>query len=311
MKKILVLVSFLVVAAACATSPTNNQNTPANANRTAETKPATAPSEADIIAKEKATWDLVKKKDWDGFGKMLASDYVEVMDNGVHDKAATLTTIKDFDLTDATFADWKMLTIDKDAAILTYTVTLKGTFKGEAAPAGPYRAAAAWVNRNGEWQAIYFQETMVKEPPPQPSPKTTPSPKSASSPKASPSPAGPDVIANEKVVWDALKAGDFDSFASYLASDLRNVQPDGVYDKTQSVQGLSMSDFAKVEVSNWKAVKFDDDASLVTYTVKFPGSAPAEYHSTIWVLRDGKWVAQFHMGTPAGVPPPPTPAKKM
>jgi len=48
-------------------------------------------------------------------------------------------------------------------------------------------------------------------------------------------------------------------------------------------------------------VKFDDDASVVTYKVHVPGMKPSDtgYHSTIWVKRDGKWHAFFHMGTPA------------
>ena len=76
MKKILALVSLLVLAAACATQPSGNKDMATNANnanKPAETKSA-APSEADIIAKEKASWDVIKKKDWDGFAKMLTSE---------------------------------------------------------------------------------------------------------------------------------------------------------------------------------------------------------------------------------------------
>ena len=65
MKKILVLVCFLLVAVVgCATQPTGNKDVVANANQPAETKPAAMPSESDIIAKEKGTWDAIKKKDW-------------------------------------------------------------------------------------------------------------------------------------------------------------------------------------------------------------------------------------------------------
>src|ERR1700730_4207029 len=147
MKKILAFVSFLVVAAACTTEPTTNTGT-SNAN-TAMSK-AAAPSEADMIAKEKAAWDTLKKKDYDAFGNLLASDYIEVTDEGVFDKPGILADVKNFDLTDATFSDWKMLAIDNDAVILTYQTTLKATYKGDAVPAGPYRSAAAWVNRDGE-----------------------------------------------------------------------------------------------------------------------------------------------------------------
>src|SRR5262249_4478353 len=143
MKKIFLVVSLLALASACATEPSGNKDMTANANKPGEMKSTAPPSEADIIAKEKAAWDAFKKKDTDGFGKMLTTDYFEVTDNGVMDKAATISSMKDVELTDVTFADWKMLPIDKDAVLITYTANVKGKYKGEAMPPGPYREASA------------------------------------------------------------------------------------------------------------------------------------------------------------------------
>jgi len=311
MKKTLVLVSLFIVAAACSTAPPGNVNTNANmanANKGAETKSAGAVSESDIIAKEKSGWDMIKKKDWDGFGKLLTSDYLEVLDDGVHDKAKTLTAIKDFELSDVTFENWKMLPIDKDAVIITYTATVKGTFKNEAVPPGPYREAAVYVNRNGEWLAAFYQVTLSRTAPPPPSPSPTASQpaKSPASP-AKPGETGPDAVANEKLVWEALKSKNYDAFASYLSSESMEIEAEGVYDKAGSVKGVTTVDLSKAEQSDWKTLKFDDDASLVTYTVVLPGMKPGEkpdkeYHSTIWVKRDNKWQALFHQGTPAAIP---------
>jgi hypothetical protein len=317
MKKILVLVSLLIAAAACSTAPSGNKDVTANANsananKGGEIKSTAMVSESDIIAKEKASWDAIKKKDWDGFGKMLATDYIEVLDDGVHDKASTLTQIKDFDLSDVTFADWKMLPIDKDAVIITYAATSKATFKGEAVPLGPYREASVYVNRNGEWVAVFYQETLGgNPPPPPPSPKATPPSKQAPSPMAKPEETGTDAAANEKLVWDALKSKNYDAFGSYLTSDSINIEADGVYDKAGSVQGVSMGDFSKAQLGDWKTLKFDDDASLVTYTVTIPGMKPEkEYHSTIWIKRDSKWQALFHQGTPEAMAPAAKPDMK-
>lgn len=306
MKRFLVLACFLTAAVACAPQPSVN-NTTSNTNAISEVKPAAMPSEADIIAKEKTTWDLVKKKDWAAFEKMVASDFVEILSDGVHDRAHVLANLKDFDLTDVTYADWKFVPIDADAALVYYSATLKGTYKGEAVPAGPYRLASAWVKRNGEWVTIYYQETLAKAPPPPPPPPAKSEAKPTTSPMAKPAETGPDVTANEKLVWDALKSKNYDAFASYLASDSIEVEPDGVYDKTGSVKGVSMFDFSKAELSDWKTVKFDDDASLVAYTVKLPKMEP-EYHATIWVKRDGKWQALFHQGTRAAKPETTKPA---
>jgi hypothetical protein len=315
MKNILVLVSLLIVAAACSTTPSGNKDVTANANsananKGPETKSGALVSESDIIAKEKASWDAIKKKDWDGFGKTLASDYMEVLDDGVHDKAATLAGIKDFDLSDVTFADWKMMPIDKDAVILTYTATVKAKFKGEVVPPGPFREAAAYVNRNGEWVTVFYQETLARTPQPAPSPAAS-QPKPAASPSAKPGEPGPDVMANEKLVWEALKTKNTDAFLSYLTNDFMEIETDGVYDKAGSAETLRLFDFSKSALSDWKSVKFDDDASLVIYTVKTPGMKPdTEYHSTIWVNRGGKWLALFHQGTPAAMAAPAKPEVK-
>ena len=311
MKRILVLVSLLIAAAACSTTSPGNKDVAtnansANANKGTEMKSTAMVSESDIIAKEKASWDAIKQKDWDGFAKTLASDYIEVLDGGVHDKASTLTEIKDFDLSDVTFADWKMLTIDKDAVIITYTATAKAKFKGEAVPPGPYREASVYVNRNGEWVTVFYQETLASTAPPPPSPKTTPAAKKeAASPMARPAETGADPTANEKLVWDALKTKNFDAFGSYLTTDFVNIEPDGFHNKESTLKGLSMADFSKAQVSDWKTVKFDEDASLVTYTLTMPGMKPEKvYHSTIWINRDSKWQALFHQGTTAAAAKP-------
>jgi hypothetical protein len=303
MKKLIGFVSLMVLLAACTAEPPANNSGMANANKAAETKTAAAPSEADIMAKEKGAWDAFKKKDAAAFEKMLTTDYIEVLDSGVKDRATSIAGMKDFELSDLTFADWKMLPIDKDAVIITYSVNVKGTFKGEAVPPGPYREASVYVNRNGEWLAAYFQETLaatapstMAPPPPTPAPKTSASPAASMKPAETTS----DVIANEKLVWDLFKAKNFDAFAGLLAPEFVETEADGVYDKAGSVKGVQMMNAGQFELSDWKAMKFDDDASLVTYTVTSKGAKPMkDYHSSIWANRNGKWVALYHQGTPA------------
>lgn len=308
MKKILALVSFLVVTAACTTEPSTNTGTASNANSTAE-KSTAGISEADATAREKGVWDALKKKDYGAFSNMLAADYIEVEDDGVYDKAATNTTIKDFAVSDATFSDWKVMPINKDAVIVTYNLTVNATYKGTAVPPGPYRVASSWVNRDGKWLGIYYQETLAKTgPPPPPPPTASPAAKSSASPAAKTAEAttGPDPVANEKMVWDALKSKNYDGFGAFLAPDAIEIEPDGVYDKAASVKGVSMFDFSKATLSDWKTAKFDSNASLVTYLVTIPGAKPdKERHSTIWVNRNGKWMALLHQGTPVATAPPP------
>ena len=172
MKKIITLAVFVVAAAACSAPPPAT-NAPASNANSATAKASPAVSEADATAREKATWEAIKTKDYDGFANMLASNYLEVGGDGVFDKAGIIKNVKELTLSDATFSDWKMLPIDKDTVLLTYQVTLKGTVKNQEIPPGPYRAGAVWQNRDGKWAAVYYQETLAQAAPadvPPPSP---------------------------------------------------------------------------------------------------------------------------------------------
>ena len=253
MKKILILVSMLIVAAACAAPPAEpaldtNRNT--NVGEIA----SAMISEADATAKEKAIWDTIKRKDYTAFADMLAEDQIEILSNGVHDKAGSIAGVKDFEPSETNFSDWKFLPIDKDGFIVAYTVAVKGKWKGKEFPLESTRCSSAWVRRNNKWLAIYHQECPLKNAPPPPPPASSSPAKPASSPATTPeATTGPDPIANEKLVWDLFKSKSYDTFAQLLAPDFLEVAPDGYYDKAGTVKGVSMFDASKSELSDLKA----------------------------------------------------------
>ncbi len=271
-----------------------------------------APSADEMFAKEKAAWDTLKQKDYDAFGNMLASDYIEVTNEGVVDKAGIIAIVKDFVPTAITYSDWKMLPIDNDAVILTYDLTLKALEKGKETQPGPQHAAAVWVNRDGKWLAFYFQQTPVKDTPPPPPANTDKAEKAAASPAAKAPETGPDPIANEKIVWDFFKSKNLDAFAAVLDPAFVEIESNMVMDKAAAVKGADF-DTSQIELSEWKAVKLDNDAALVTYllTPKGPKMGGQERHTTIWANRGGKWVALLHIGTAVMKPMSPSEMKKM
>jgi hypothetical protein len=308
MKKIFLLVSALILTAACSAPSTNEPARPANVN--AEKKAPAPVTQADAIANEKAVWDALKNKDYAAFSNLLAEDQLEVTGEAVNDKAGSTTMVKDFEPTEVAFSDWKFLSIDKDAYVVTYTVNVKGKYKGKDFPAESGRASSAWANRGGKWLAVYHQQCPVKPPmaPAKTAPKPTTSP--AGPPPAIPT-TGPDAIANEKIVWDLFKAKNYDGFATLLDSDFIEVEPDGVNDKAGCVKGVAEFDASKAELSDWKTLKIDDDASLVTYTVKMAGQpGDGERNSSIWAKRDGKWVGVLHHGGTPVMKPAATAAPK-
>lgn len=324
MKRMLLPAALLAcAAAACAPAPSNTANTTAtntnaaNANAANTNAASTAGvSESDLLAKEHEIYDNFKKKDTAAFGALLTDDFIYVgPEPAVHDKADTLKIIGSNDLNDISITDSRLVRIDNDAAVLVYNSHSAGNGPDKKPFDYEARESSVWVNRGGKWIAIFHQDCYVRPmPPPPPASANTNASANSNKPAATTSPAaaatpGADAAANEKMVWDAIKRHDATAFGNFLAEDAVEVEPDKVYTKSESVSTVSSLPFlASATLSDFKTMKIDDDASIVTYTVKGigPDHKPfTEHHSTVWANRNGRWQAVFHHGTPVGPPPPP------
>lgn len=304
MKKLFLLVSALALFVACAAPETPAPSSNANVS---SSPAAVAMTETAAIANEKAIWDSIKTKDYAAFENMLAADQIEVTGESVNAKAQSVAMVKDFEPTEVNYSDWRFMSIDKDAYLITYTVDMKGKYKGKEFPAESGRASSAWVNQGGKWLAIYHQETPIK-----PAPAAPATPKKSPAATATASPAAPaavpatssDPAANEKIVWDLFKAKNYDGFASLLDPAFIEVESDKVYTKAEAVEGVQTFDATKATLSDWKSVTLNPKAAITTYVAKMAGMpGDGERHSTVWAERNGKWVALFHQGgTPVTKP---------
>jgi hypothetical protein len=306
MKRITLLALLALAASGCATttqapSNTNASMTPANTATSATPKPAADATNSPVTEQEKQVWDAIKEKDPAAFAAMLAEDFMYVSNDGVYDKAGTVDGIKEIEATDITLSDWKTVAINKDTAVVTYTVDMKGTSGGQPIPPGSMRAGSVWVNRGGKWVAVFHQDTPVEEPPKSDAAANKPEAKPAAAGDSSktPEPVADDPIAREKQVWDAIKKKDYDRFASFLADDQIEVFAWAVNDKAGSIEGIKQVDLSSAVLSDFKAMKLDDNAAIVTYMMK--GSGPIDpagaRASTVWARRDGKWLAVYHQDT--------------
>jgi hypothetical protein len=312
MKRSLALAALLLAASACTTTTDNtntgagNTNANTNANTAAASPTPAGPTQADLEAKERQTWDAIKAKNWDAFGGMLADDFVIVTKDGIANKAQALEGIKTYDMTEYSFADIRFVKVDADLAVITYTAKETTNENGKPTPGKPARCSSAWVNRGGKWLVAYHQESEIVE---MPAASATPataaspaaSPATAASPAASPPPAPASATDAENAVWAAIKAKNSDAFASYMLPDAVEVEPEGVMDKATSAKMITMFDASKWSLSEFKETKIDADATLLTYKAAGPerGKNVEMYHSTIWTNRGGQWKAAFHQGTNA------------
>ena len=326
MKRIYLCAALLLFsAAACAPAPTENANSNANMSNmnaaNSNTTSAASWTNDDVIANERQAWDMIKAKNIDA--AWFDDKFIDVAPEGVTDKAATLAFLKTIDLTEATLSDFKVLKLDKDAAVVTYTVHDKGTVGGKPIPANSpgMRHSTAKVWRGGKWVAVFHQSSMI-EPPTVVATgananaananaanankaNANAANSNAAATTASPATMTADVEANEKAVWDALKRGDWDAFASFLSEDSLEVEGSGVYDKAGTLSAVKAFDFASTSLSDCKATVIDEDAKINTCVVKGTGRDKkpfTERATTIWVNRGGKWMAAFHQGTAVGKP---------
>jgi hypothetical protein len=311
--------SLVLGASGCAVATDGNNNAaatnanltaPANANAKGNVNP-TGGAAAEATAREKQLWDTLKNRDHEAFGKMLASELVYVSSDVVGDKTATIAGLKNFAPTEVNLSDWRTVVLDEDAVVVTYTVEARGTSGGQPLPPVALRASTAWVKRGAEWLAVYHQVCPVEErragPPAAETSKPASGAANANTATAQATPTGggvvaaDDSIAREKNLWDALKRRDWETFAAGLAEDQIEVEPGGVHDKAGTLAAVRAVDFTRMTLGDFKEMKFDADATLVTYTIKGtePDGRPFEERAgSIWAKRGGKWMAVFHHGTP-------------
>lgn len=74
-----------------------------------------------------------------------------------------------------------------------------------------------------------------------------------------------------------------------------------VFDRKRIIAALLQEDaggLPEAEIREFRCVRLGNDAALVTYTAVREG-ARASLRSSVWVLRQGRWVMVFHQGTRA------------
>jgi len=123
-------------------------------------KPVTAWSSATGAEQfERLLWKDVQAKNWNSVEQHLASTFVSVTASGTRDRAATLEHWKQLSLDEYAMGEVQV-TPSGDIAIVTYTVTLKGSYAGQPLPPGPYRIMTIWQKQQKGWAATAHTATL-------------------------------------------------------------------------------------------------------------------------------------------------------
>ena len=83
-----------------------------------------------------------------------------------------------------------------------------------------------------------------------------------------------------------------------LAPDFREFCASGrIFNLQQLTESLLTSSPRSATMTRFYAVPLGPDAALTTYHIAT--STSSSHHSSVWVLRDGRWQLIFHQGTTA------------
>ena len=94
--------------------------------------------------------------------RLTADEHVAITPyyGGPIPKMEQLKNLGDLQVPEYKAGETKVTLLTKDAALVTYAMTQKGTYKGKPVAAKNY-VAAVWVNRDGKWLEASYQETPV------------------------------------------------------------------------------------------------------------------------------------------------------
>jgi ketosteroid isomerase-like protein len=127
---------------------------------------ASAPADdATVREVEKAIAALNKafeKGDSKAIQELSADDHVAITPyyGGPRTRDEQIKSLPDLKLKEYRPGKLTIRPLGKDAALVTYEVTMQGTFKGRPV-AERSHASAVWVRQGGQWREAYYQETAL------------------------------------------------------------------------------------------------------------------------------------------------------
>jgi hypothetical protein len=127
-------------------------------------KPAASPELTNLLdSKIKAEWQAIKNKDQKAYGDLLTEEYVAVEADGGGEryKWKALNELQQSAVADFTLSFLKVTPLCVDAVFARYEVFIKFPPKS-AVPFEKILVGEIWVNRDGQWKALHYQETRVK-----------------------------------------------------------------------------------------------------------------------------------------------------
>jgi hypothetical protein len=116
-----------------------------------------------LQSKVKAEWEAFKKRDRNGYGDLLADDFVAVEDdgNGERNKLHALDEVAASNIQNYSLTFFKCLPLSADSAFVSYEITMEFPAKSVNRFKRLF-ISELWLKRTGQWKARHYQETRVR-----------------------------------------------------------------------------------------------------------------------------------------------------
>jgi hypothetical protein len=108
-----------------------------------------------VIAWEKETWQLIQRKDLQGFASCLAEDFYDIFPDGVErTKPELLEFLRTADLKQYHLSNFRVTTLNQDAAVVTYFVDARASIQGKEISMNN-SVTSGWARREGKWLNVF------------------------------------------------------------------------------------------------------------------------------------------------------------
>ena len=119
----------------------------------------------ELMALEKASWEYMRDKNYEGMKNFLADDGLLIFWDGTRfNKRQTLELMKDFALVGdiAIEPTYAVRLLSPDVATLLYRVTYTSSVKGAKPETMKALSSSVYARRDGKWWSVLYQETPIK-----------------------------------------------------------------------------------------------------------------------------------------------------
>jgi ketosteroid isomerase-like protein len=282
----------------------------ANAATTADKGTPSGPAEAALVALETSAYEAWKSKDakfWDTF---LSDRFVGWGSFGRLDKSSAKKeyTGADCEIKNYVLSDERTSPRGKDAALITYKVTVDGTCGGQKIPANSW-AASVYVRDGDRWKGVFHAKDSIVNPNEAPA---KPTGKMEARKGSDAHPTDQDtrtdaMLAVEKAVWEAWRMHDAKKLAELTARDISFINIFGTYlpNKADALKNWSGAgcDVTSVGLTDAAGTMLSPTVGILTFKATADGTCYGQRVGPVWgssiYIKDGNaWKWTFGINVP-------------